>query len=82
MRLTGRYVERLQTVAEYDPDVAAQFLRVVGFLDPPQALMRPKVALRVLAPRRRSSARRGAFGLRRSAPGSLEARHGSPGTGD
>ncbi|MEV3903197.1 2-polyprenyl-6-methoxyphenol hydroxylase-like oxidoreductase [Mycobacterium sp. NPDC050551] len=56
MRLTGRYVERLQNVGEYDPEVAAQFLRVVGFLDPPQALMRPKVALRVLAPRRRPSA--------------------------
>lgn len=56
MRLTGRYVERLLNVSPDDADVAAQFVRVIGFMDPPQALMRPGMVRRVLVPRRRPSA--------------------------
>jgi 2-polyprenyl-6-methoxyphenol hydroxylase-like FAD-dependent oxidoreductase len=54
LRLSNRYVDRLQTVAETDVAVAEQFIRVVGLLDPPAALLRPKMLLRA-ARRRRPS---------------------------
>ena len=53
MRLTNKYVERLQTAAESDLEVAEQFTRVIGLLDPPSRLMRPKML--VHAARRRRS---------------------------
>lgn len=48
------YVSRAQRAAEHDPVVARALLRVTALLDPPQALMRPRIASRVLrgAPRR------------------------------
>ncbi|GHE78606.1 hydroxylase [Amycolatopsis deserti] len=47
VRLVNRYVERVLTAAERDPVVAAQFMRVSAFLDPPSALMRPSILARV-----------------------------------
>jgi hypothetical protein len=41
-------------VAQHDPTVAQQFLRVIGFLDPPTALFRPGILGRVLLRGRRS----------------------------
>jgi len=54
VKLTNNYVERLQTAAETDLEVAEQFTRVIGFLDPPSRLMRPKM-LKAAARRRRPS---------------------------
>ncbi|MCZ8382155.1 2-polyprenyl-6-methoxyphenol hydroxylase-like oxidoreductase [Mycobacterium sp. CPCC 205372] len=54
MKLMGRYVDRVQAASEHDVDVAEQFIRVVGLLDPPQRLLHPRIALRALSPRRRS----------------------------
>ena len=45
VRLTNKYVGRLQTAAESNLEIAEQFVRVVGFLDPPSRLMRPKMLL-------------------------------------
>lgn len=48
-RLTNKYVERLQTLAESDIVVAEQFARIVGLLDPPARLLHPKIALRAFS---------------------------------
>jgi hypothetical protein len=59
VRLTNRYVDRVQAAAETDRVVAADFLRVAGFGKPPASLMYPSVMLRVAAAnwrRRRHSA--------------------------
>jgi len=53
LRLTNRYVDRLQTAAETDIGVAEQFVRVIGLLDPPGTLLRPRMLLRAARPRRR-----------------------------
>ncbi|MFE9251040.1 FAD-dependent oxidoreductase [Streptomyces sp. NPDC007088] len=42
------YIPRLQAAAAKDGVLSDAFLRAAGMVDPPQALMRPKVALRVL----------------------------------
>jgi 2-polyprenyl-6-methoxyphenol hydroxylase-like FAD-dependent oxidoreductase len=42
------YMRRVQRVAERDPAVAREMIRVAALLDPPPALMRPKVASHVL----------------------------------
>jgi 2-polyprenyl-6-methoxyphenol hydroxylase-like FAD-dependent oxidoreductase len=49
MRLTNRYVDRIQAAAETDTLVAERFLRVAGFTEPPASLMHPSVMLRVAA---------------------------------
>jgi 2-polyprenyl-6-methoxyphenol hydroxylase-like FAD-dependent oxidoreductase len=49
------YVSRVQTAATLDAEVTNAFMRVAGLIDPPQALMRPRVALRVLRGSRRAS---------------------------
>jgi 2-polyprenyl-6-methoxyphenol hydroxylase-like FAD-dependent oxidoreductase len=46
VKLMNKYVDRLQTAAESDLEVAEQFARVIGFLDPPTRLMRPKMLIR------------------------------------
>lgn len=46
--LMNRYLDRLTTAARTDPALAAQFLRVAGFIDPPEALFKPSVVWRVL----------------------------------
>ena len=46
LRLTNRYVDRLQTAAESDIVVAEQFTKVIAFIDPPTRLLHPKMMLR------------------------------------
>lgn len=48
VRLVNGYLGRLLAVAEHDPLVAAQFLRVIGFMDPPSTLFRPDLLARVV----------------------------------
>ncbi|PVZ06416.1 FAD-dependent oxidoreductase [Actinomycetospora cinnamomea] len=47
-RAVGAYLARLQAAAVVDPTVAGAFLRVVGLVDPPGSLVRPRVAVPVL----------------------------------
>lgn len=42
------YVGRVQYAATKDPEVARGFMRVAGLIDPPTALMRPRMMARVL----------------------------------
>jgi 2-polyprenyl-6-methoxyphenol hydroxylase-like FAD-dependent oxidoreductase len=58
MRLSNRYVERLQTAAETDLAVAEQMTRVVALLDPPAALLHPKLLVRAARARRRPQGER------------------------
>ena len=46
LRLTNRYVDRLQTAAESDIVVAEQFTKVIAFIDPPTRLLHPKMMIR------------------------------------
>jgi 2-polyprenyl-6-methoxyphenol hydroxylase-like FAD-dependent oxidoreductase len=46
LRLTNRYVDRLQTAAESDIVVAEQFIKVVALIDPPTRLLHPNMMLR------------------------------------
>lgn len=48
VRLTNAYLDRVWRAGAQDPDVAAAFLRVVNLMEPPQSLLRPATALRVL----------------------------------
>jgi 2-polyprenyl-6-methoxyphenol hydroxylase-like FAD-dependent oxidoreductase len=50
IRMLNAYVDRVQAAAARDADVAEQFFRVIGLLDPPPALMRPSVVARALRP--------------------------------
>jgi 2-polyprenyl-6-methoxyphenol hydroxylase-like FAD-dependent oxidoreductase len=59
MRLTNKYVDRVQAAAERDTIVARRFLRVAGFSDPPASLMAPSVMLRVAATNWRQRRRSG-----------------------
>jgi 2-polyprenyl-6-methoxyphenol hydroxylase-like FAD-dependent oxidoreductase len=54
VRLSNRYVDRLQTAAETDLVVAEQFTRVLGLLDLPGVLLHPRMLLRAARPRRRT----------------------------
>ena len=45
LRLSNKYVERLQTAAQSDLAVAEQLTRVIGLLDPPATLLHPKILL-------------------------------------
>jgi 2-polyprenyl-6-methoxyphenol hydroxylase-like FAD-dependent oxidoreductase len=47
-RLVNAYIARLHAAAAYDAQLASAFLRVAGLVAPPQSLLRPGVALRVL----------------------------------
>ena len=48
VRLVNAYLRRLRARAENDPVVATAFSAVVGMREPPQRLLRPAVAARVL----------------------------------
>jgi 2-polyprenyl-6-methoxyphenol hydroxylase-like FAD-dependent oxidoreductase len=52
MRLSNRYVQRLQAAAQCDLDVAEQLTRVVALVDPPATLLRRKMLFRAARPRR------------------------------
>lgn len=47
-RLVNAYVARLQKAAVHDAEISNAFIRAAGLIDPPQALMRPRILLRVL----------------------------------
>jgi 2-polyprenyl-6-methoxyphenol hydroxylase-like FAD-dependent oxidoreductase len=49
VRVLSAYARRVQVAAERDAAVASAFLRVLGLQAPPTLLMRPNIALRVLA---------------------------------
>ena len=51
VRMGNAYIPRLQAAAVTDSSLSAAFLRAAGLVDPPQALLRPKVVARVLFPR-------------------------------
>ncbi|NUT99510.1 MAG: FAD-binding monooxygenase [Saccharothrix sp.] len=52
VRLSNSFMARLQVAATHDAGLTDAFLRVAGLVDPPQALMKPGMVLRVLrAPR-------------------------------
>ncbi|HEX6314705.1 MAG TPA: hypothetical protein VFZ73_07595 [Gemmatimonadaceae bacterium] len=48
LRLASAYIARVHAAAARDPQLAAAFVRVSGLVDPPDALLRPRVAVRVL----------------------------------
>ena len=50
-RILAAYVTRLHAAAAHDPELSRAFMRVSGLVDPPPALLRPRIVTRVLAPR-------------------------------
>lgn len=50
-RIASAYTRRLLAAAAHDPAISRAFVRVTGLIDPPEALLRPATALRVLHPR-------------------------------
>jgi 2-polyprenyl-6-methoxyphenol hydroxylase-like FAD-dependent oxidoreductase len=48
LRLVSAYLARLHAAAAHDADLASAFVRVVGLVAPPQSLLRPSIAVRVL----------------------------------
>jgi 2-polyprenyl-6-methoxyphenol hydroxylase-like FAD-dependent oxidoreductase len=52
-KLAGQYMARLLDAAQRDRVVAEAFQRVTNLVDPPQALRRPRIALRVACASRR-----------------------------
>jgi 2-polyprenyl-6-methoxyphenol hydroxylase-like FAD-dependent oxidoreductase len=47
-RLASAYLTRLHAAAAHDAHLASAFIRVAGLVAPPQTLLRPQVAVRVL----------------------------------
>jgi 2-polyprenyl-6-methoxyphenol hydroxylase-like FAD-dependent oxidoreductase len=56
VRLVNGYLERVHVAAEHDAAVGRAFLRVINLIDPPQRLMAPSMALRVLRGSRHATA--------------------------
>ncbi len=48
LRLVSSYLGGLHAAAAHDADLASAFVRVVGMVAPPQSLLRPTIAVRVL----------------------------------
>jgi 2-polyprenyl-6-methoxyphenol hydroxylase-like FAD-dependent oxidoreductase len=48
VRLVSAYLARLHAAAAHDAELASAFVRVIGMVAPPQSLLGPGVALRVL----------------------------------
>jgi 2-polyprenyl-6-methoxyphenol hydroxylase-like FAD-dependent oxidoreductase len=57
-RLVGSYLARFHAAAAHDASLASAFVRVAGLVAPPQSLLRPGVAVRVLRASRSRSLRR------------------------
>ena len=51
-RLVHAYIARLHAAAEHDATLASAFVRVAGLVAPPQSLLHPSIAVRVLRARR------------------------------
>jgi 2-polyprenyl-6-methoxyphenol hydroxylase-like FAD-dependent oxidoreductase len=62
MRIVNRYVNRVLTAAEQDPEVARRFMGVAGLVAPPSAIFHPRVVASVV---------RSAFRRTTSAPAPL-----------
>ena len=54
IRLMGAYITRLHAAAAHDARLATAFIRVAGLVAPPQTLLRPGIALRVVRGGRRT----------------------------
>jgi 2-polyprenyl-6-methoxyphenol hydroxylase-like FAD-dependent oxidoreductase len=67
-RLINAYLTRLHAAAAHDAHLATAFLRVAGLVAPPQSLLRPRMALRVL---------RGSLAPATAAHGRLQHRDGA-----
>lgn len=52
MKIMNRYLDRLTAGAQTDPVLARQFLRVAGFVERPESMFAPRIAWRVLRPRK------------------------------
>jgi 2-polyprenyl-6-methoxyphenol hydroxylase-like FAD-dependent oxidoreductase len=48
VRLVNAYIARLHAAAAHDAHLASAFVRVAGLVAPPQTLLRPSIAVRVL----------------------------------
>jgi hypothetical protein len=48
IRMANSYMARLQAAAVHDESVTTAFIRAAGLIDPPQALMKPGLVLKVL----------------------------------
>jgi 2-polyprenyl-6-methoxyphenol hydroxylase-like FAD-dependent oxidoreductase len=57
IKMGNAFMAKLQSAATRDGSVTAAFMRVAGLIDPPQTLMRPAFALRVLRGARQSDHR-------------------------
>ncbi|MEZ0365434.1 FAD-dependent oxidoreductase [Mycobacterium sp. pUA109] len=57
MRISNAYLNWVLNACETDPDVAAQFVRITGMVDPPSRLLRPRFVVHVAKaqPRGRTS---------------------------
>jgi 2-polyprenyl-6-methoxyphenol hydroxylase-like FAD-dependent oxidoreductase len=53
LRVANAYVTRLQAAAAHDPALARAFIRVTALVDPPTALLRPRIVSQVLGARAR-----------------------------
>src|SRR6266545_4285222 len=58
VRLVNAYLARLHPAAAHDAGLASAFMRVAGLVAPPQSLLRPAIALRVLRGNLRRAATR------------------------
>lgn len=56
-RISNRFTSRLCAAATHDTAVTAAFLRVAALLDPPEALLRPRLVAGVLVGSRRAAGR-------------------------
>lgn len=48
VRMANAYIARLHKAAVHDAELTNAFMRVAGLVEPPQSLLRPRTALRVL----------------------------------
>lgn len=72
MRLVNRYVDQVQTAAETNLAVAAQFLKVAGFSAAPASLFAPSVLFRVAAVNWQRGRARGSELALQSTPGAAQ----------
>jgi 2-polyprenyl-6-methoxyphenol hydroxylase-like FAD-dependent oxidoreductase len=74
VRLSNAYASRLYRAARHDPVLGSAFIRVANLVDPPRALLRPGVVLRVLTPDGGGAGRTSAADVTGTDSGQAEAR--------